>query len=83
VDGARLGVIPANADTATFRLPAGNHTVSVRKESFKSKELRRDFKAGETVEFDGALAGATASGTLQIEVEPAGVKALLTLRREG
>jgi hypothetical protein len=83
VDGARLGVIPANADTATFRLPAGNHTVSVRKESFKSKELRRDFKAGETVHFDGALAGATASGTLQIEVEPAGVKALLTLRREG
>jgi serine/threonine-protein kinase len=80
-DGVRLGAIPANADTGTFRLPAGNHTVSLRKESYKPKELRRDFKAGETVELDGALA--SASGVLQIEVEPAGVKALLTLRREG
>ncbi len=80
-DGARLGVIPANADTATFRLPAGNHTVSLRKDLYKPKEWRRDFKSGETVELDGALA--SSSGVLQIEVEPAGVKALLTLRREG
>ncbi len=80
-DGARLGAIPANSDTATFRLPAGNHTVSLRKDQLRPKEWRRDFKAGETVELDGALA--ITSGVLQIEVEPAGVKALVTLRREG
>jgi serine/threonine-protein kinase len=80
VDGGRLGTIPAGSNTGTFTLAAGTHTVSLRQESYTPKEWQRPFKAGESVELDGAML--SLNGTLQITVEPAGIDPLLTLRRD-
>jgi hypothetical protein len=80
VDGKRLGAIAAGSNTGTFTLPAGNHTVELRQESYRPKEWQRPFKAGESVEIDGTLS--SLNGTLAITVEPAGVDPLLTLRRD-
>ena len=73
VDNKRLGTIPAGADSGAFTLPAGNHTVSLRQEGYTPKEWQRPFKAGESVELDGALL--SLNGSLEISVEPAGVDA--------
>jgi serine/threonine-protein kinase len=80
VDGTRVGTIAAGANSGTFTLAAGNHTVSLRQEGYSPKEWQRPFKAGESVELDGAMQ--SLNGTLQITVEPAGLDPLLTLRRD-
>jgi hypothetical protein len=80
-DGRRLGAIPVDGNTATFTLPPGQHTITLRKELYKPKEWQREFGAGATVDLDGALANA--SGILRIEVDPPNLNPLLTLRREG
>jgi hypothetical protein len=80
-DGRRLGTIPVDGNTATFTLPAGRHTIALRKELYKPQEWQREFSAGATVEIDGTLSNA--SGILRIEVDPPNLNPLLTLHREG
>jgi hypothetical protein len=80
VGGERVGTIPAGAETATFTLPPGRHTVSIRKAAYKPGEWEVQLKPGESAERNGALESAT--GTLQITLEPAGINAQVTIRSD-
>lgn len=72
LDAQGLGVVGADGTFVTANVTPGEHTVELRREKFGPKRNPRQFRAGETVEMNGAdvvLVAATSS--LRVNVKPA------------
>ena len=81
VDGNRIGKTGADGSLTVATLEPGKHSVSIRHDDFKPFTSDELLASGKTLELEGALEGLT--GTVNIEVAPAGVAAKLRVRREG
>jgi hypothetical protein len=81
VDDRVAGTTSAGQTFSVPNIPLGRHTVTVRKEHFKTRATEVVFVAGGTQAVDGTLAEAT--GTLRIDVSPTGAAPTITIQREG
>ncbi|MGH9584689.1 MAG: protein kinase domain-containing protein [Bryobacteraceae bacterium] len=78
IDAKRAGEINASG-TFTQQIPAGTHSVSLRKTNFEELAVTRDFKPNDTVRLSGNAV--TPYGTLDLHITPAGAK--ITYLQEG
>ena len=81
VDGNRLGKTGADGSFTVANLEPGKHSISIRHDDFKPLTSDELLASGKTLDIEAALEGLT--GTVNIEVNPAGVAAKLRVRREG
>ncbi len=72
LDSQGLGVVGADGTFVTANVTPGEHTVELRREKFGPKRNPRQFRAGETVEMNGAdVVLIAASSSLRVNVKPA------------
>jgi len=72
LDGQGLGVTGADGTFVSTNVAPGEHTVELRREKFGPKRNPRQFRAGETVELNGAdVVLVAASSSLRVNVKPA------------
>jgi len=81
LDGSPLGVVGPEGTLSFSNIAPGSHTVTFRKEKFRTREVKSEFVANATVDVRGMLESAL--GTLRIELTPANAEARLTLRKDG
>ncbi|HUI78225.1 MAG TPA: PEGA domain-containing protein [Bryobacteraceae bacterium] len=81
VDGTRVGKTGADGSFTVANLDPGKHSISVRHDDFKPLTSDELLASGKTLEVEAALEGLT--GTVNIEISPAGVAAKLRVRRDG
>lgn len=72
IDQATVGTVQSDGTLAVSNINPGDHTVELRKERFKAKQLKRAFVAGGSVTLSGPdTALETAPGQLKITFTPA------------
>lgn len=81
VDGKNVGKTGPDGSFTTANLDPGKHSIAIRHDDFKPLTSDELLASGKTLELEAALEGLT--GTVNIELNPAGVAAKLRVRREG
>ena len=72
LDSQGIGVVGGDGTFVTANVTPGEHTVELRREKFGPKRNPRQFRAGETVEINGAdVVLVAASSSLRVNVKPA------------
>jgi len=72
LDSQGLGVVGADGAFVTANVAPGEHVIELRREKFGPKRNPRQFRAGETVEMNGAdVVLVAASSSLRVNVKPA------------
>jgi PEGA domain len=82
LDQNSIGTVGADGNFTSSTIPAGDHTIDLRRDQFTPKRLARSFKAGQTTVISGAdavLAAAATTGTIRLNRTPA--DASITYRR--
>lgn len=78
VDGNSLGMVYSDGTFQNASVAPGEHTIELRRERYTPKQVRRTFRAGETVELGGAdFAMEVLPGTLRLNVTPAGARIMI------
>jgi serine/threonine-protein kinase len=82
LDRKPIGTVQPDGAFALSNLTPGEHTIELRKEQYRPKQIRRTFTAGETVVFGGTeVALERAGGTLRLNLSPADAR--VTIARTG
>ncbi len=82
LDRKAVGTVQPDGTFALSNLTPGEHTVELRKDQYRPKQIRRNFSAGEAVVLTGAeVAMERAGGTLRLNLSPADAK--VTIARGG
>jgi hypothetical protein len=82
LDRKPIGVVEPDGAFALSNLTPGEHTIELRKEQYRPKQIRRHFTAGETVMLSGTeVALERASGALRLNLSPADAR--VTIARPG
>lgn len=79
LDQNPIGTVGPDGSFSSSGLSPGEHTIELRKDKFKPRQIRRAFAAGQSVqlaESEVALRGTV--GTLRLTVSPAGAQVTLT-----
>jgi hypothetical protein len=79
LDQNPIGTVGPDGSFSSSGLSPGEHTIELRKDKFKPRQIRRAFTAGQSVqlaESEVALRGTV--GTLRLTVSPAGAQVTLT-----
>jgi tetratricopeptide (TPR) repeat protein len=85
LDDKRIGQVDRGGAFGTS-VPAGSHRVALRNlpEMYASQEIEKSFAEGATVAFSGdGLPLRAVKGKVQIQVEPEGVGASITIKQDG
>jgi serine/threonine-protein kinase len=82
LDRKPIGTVQPDGALALSNLTPGEHTIELRREQYRPKQIRRTFTAGETVVFSGTeVALERAPGTLRLNLSPADAR--VTIARAG
>lgn len=79
LDQNPIGTVETDGSFSFSNVSPGEHTIELRKDKFKPRQVRRAFAAGQTVqlaESEVALRGTV--GTLRVTFSPAGARVILT-----
>ena len=79
LDQNPIGTVQPDGRFSSSGVSPGEHTIELRKDKFKPRQIRRAFTAGQTVqltESEAALRGAL--GTLRLTLSPPGARVILT-----
>jgi hypothetical protein len=79
LDQNPVGAVEADGSFSFSNVSPGEHTIELRKDKFRPRQVRRAFVAGQTVqlaESEVALRGTV--GTLRVTLSPAGARVVLT-----
>ncbi|MBI4877291.1 MAG: PEGA domain-containing protein [Acidobacteria bacterium] len=78
LDGNNLGRVYSDGAFLNSSVPPGEHVIELRRERYTPKQIRREFKAGETLELSGADLGMEVMpGILRLNITPAGARILI------
>jgi hypothetical protein len=83
LDRNPLGTVQADGSFSASNLEPGPHTIELRKEEYKPRQIARQFRAGEAVRLSGGEASLeSAMGTLRLNVSPPDSRVTLARRGE-
>jgi hypothetical protein len=81
LDGASVGNVHADGTFSLNDLKPGNHTVVIKKDSFKPVTRQISVAAGQQLDVDGTLQAL--AGTVKVSIAPAEIAAALSWKRDG
>ncbi len=82
LDRKPVGTVQPDGAFSLSNLTPGEHTIELRKEQFRPKQIRRNFAAGETVTLTGAdVTLERAPGVIRVNLSPADAR--VTVARAG
>ncbi len=78
IDGNSLGVVYSDGTFQFGNVPPGEHNVELKRERYAGKQIRKEFRPGETLEIGGTEFGmALQPGTLRLNISPAGARVMI------
>jgi hypothetical protein len=78
LDRKPLGTVGSDGSFSASNLPPGEHSVEIRKDQYRPRQIRRQFNAGEAVVLEsGDVALERALATLRINVAPAETRVMI------
>jgi len=82
LDGKPVGTLQADG-SFSMSLAPGEHTIELRKESYKHRRIQKQFPAGATVQLAGAeVAMERGLGMLRLKVSPSGARVMIRGKSE-
>jgi len=78
VDGNSLGLVYTDGSFQNASVAPGEHAIELRRERYAPKQIRRTFRAGETLELSGSdFAMEVLPGTLLLNLTPANARVMI------
>lgn len=78
VDGNSLGLVYTDGSFQNAGVAPGEHAIELRRERYAPKQIRRTFRAGETLELSGSdFAMEVLPGTLLLNLTPANARVMI------
>ncbi|MDP2998501.1 MAG: hypothetical protein Q8N47_13525, partial [Bryobacterales bacterium] len=78
VDGNSLGLVYTDGSFQNAGVAPGEHAIELRRERYSPKQIRRTFRAGETLELSGSdFAMEVLPGTLLLNLTPANARVMI------
>ena len=78
VDGNSLGLVYTDGSFQNASVAPGEHAVELRRDRYSPKQIRRTFRAGETLELSGSdFAMEVLPGTLLLNLTPANARVMI------